>query len=109
MGVSRNDDIDPGCRGINVNLVEIVQHIERPAAQHDELGVRIVLCPGAHIYVPSYSRGRGNLSQSLDHFWSAESPAWMTWSEPASCSIISGRRSPCVSEMMPIRIMAAQT
>src|SRR3954471_2496600 len=32
------------------------------------------------------------------------SPAWMMWSDPARCSIASGRRSPCVSEMMPIRI-----
>src|SRR6476661_4493309 len=30
------------------------------------------------------------------------SPAWMIWSTPASRSRASGRRRPCVSEMMPI-------
>jgi len=70
MGMSRDDNVDPGRLGINVNLVEIVQHIERPTAQHDELGIRIVLCP-AYIDVPSYSRSRGNPSESPDYFWSA--------------------------------------
>src|SRR5688572_13960100 len=36
------------------------------------------------------------------------SPAWMMWSALASCFIASGRRRPCVSEIMPIRIKRRQ-
>src|SRR4051794_33957499 len=34
------------------------------------------------------------------------SPAWIMWSVPARCFIASGRRRPCVSEIIPIRIIA---
>src|SRR3954452_2098320 len=75
MRVSGNDNVDPGRRGIKLNLFKIVQHIEHPAAERDAFGVRIILCPLACIYVSSYSSGRGDLSQPFDHFWSADVPS----------------------------------
>ena len=73
--MSGNDNVDPGCRGIELNPFKIVQHVEHPAAERDEFGVRIALCPLACIYVSSYSSGRSNPSQSVDHFWSADVPS----------------------------------
>src|SRR5437764_11015152 len=75
MRMSGIDNVDPGCRGIELNPFQIVQHVEHPAAERDEFGVRIVLCPLARIYVSSYSSSRSNPSQSVDHFWSADVPS----------------------------------
>ena len=75
MRVSGNDNFDPGHRGIKLNPFKIVQYIEHPAAERDEFGVRIFLCPLACIYISSYSSGRGDPSQSFDHFWSADVPS----------------------------------
>jgi hypothetical protein len=72
MRVSGNNNVDSGLRGIKLNPIKIVQHIEHPAAERDEFGVRIILCPLACIYVSSYGSGRGDLSQPFDYFWSAD-------------------------------------
>jgi hypothetical protein len=74
MRVSGNDDVESGRGGIEPDLFKIVQHVKHPPAQHDDLGVGIVLCPRACIYVSAYGRGRGNPSQPFDYFRGADIP-----------------------------------
>ena len=75
MRVSGNDSVEPGRPGIELDLFKIVQNIKRPPAYYDEFGFGIVLRPLACIYVASYGCGRGNPSQSFDHFQRANIPS----------------------------------
>ena len=72
MRVSGNDDVEPRCRGIKLKLFQVVQHVDYPTANHDELGVRVLICPRACIYVSANGGGRSKLSQSVNDFWSAD-------------------------------------
>ena len=74
MRVPGNDNVESGYAWNELKLVQIMQHIEYPAAEYDKLGVGIVLCPLARVYVSFYSCGRGDPSQSFNHFRSADIP-----------------------------------
>ena len=105
--MARDDHIDAGRRRIEVEFREIVKHVEEPAGQLDEFRLRIPGRPLIPVDVASYRRSRRDLAQSRDHFGAADIARMNDVVDAASRSTASGRKRPCVSEMMPIFMIEA--
>jgi hypothetical protein len=92
--------------GIDKKLGAYVQNEEAQPAGLDHSGVWQRSGPALRIDVPAHGMGWAMAFSRLITSGLPTSPAWMIRSEPCSAVIASGRISPCVSEIMPTRMVA---
>src|SRR5580704_8881333 len=72
MRMTRDDDIDAGRHGVEVERLAVVQHVDRAAAQLHERRLRIRDRPLALVDVAPDRRHRRDLAQALDHLGAAD-------------------------------------
>jgi len=68
MGVAADDRVEPGCLWIEVEIVEIVEHIQIEAGNFDNRGKRQLLRPRLCVHVAAYGKHGSDIFQLREYF-----------------------------------------
>jgi len=60
VGVARDDNVEARGFGVEVEILEPVQHVDGSVGEFDDLGQRERACPGFRVHVAAYSMDRGD-------------------------------------------------
>ena len=68
MGVARNNGIDPGGLGFQVQIAQIVKHVESCTSKFDDDGCRELGRPWGGVHIPAHGKDRCNAAKAGEDF-----------------------------------------
>jgi hypothetical protein len=102
MGMTGHHDVYTARDRIELQGLQIMQNVDRPFRQSNEIGFGICDSPVAVIHVSSDRGNRGDAAQRVYNFWTPDIAALNDVIHAARRRSASGLSSPCVSEIIPI-------